>query len=139
MCPPLAQGTIPTIDPPQLDDQHPTLNTPSFHTAAASKTYHNFAATFEVCEASFFRREHVLQFPGLREQPDPDEFIADENINLREFDDATKVREDDDKTIRTSNVTGDSPPPTPDEPYEPSKQSEGRGTLTFDPSPPLEA
>jgi hypothetical protein len=117
----------------------PTTNTPSFHTAAASKTYRAFAATFEACEASFFRREHVLQLPGLREQPDPDEFIADENIHLRANDDATKVREDDDKTIRTSNVTGDLPPPIPDEPYEPSDRSERRGTLTFDPSPPLEA
>jgi hypothetical protein len=115
----------------------PTTNTPSFHTAAASKTYRAFAATFEACEASFFRSEHVLQIPGLREQPDPDEFIANKNIHLRQFDDATKVREDDDKTIRTSNVTVDSPPPTPDGPYEPSDQSERRGTLTFDPSPPL--
>ena len=117
----------------------PTTNTPSFHTATALKTFRAFAATFEACEASFFRREHVLQIPGLREQPDPDEFIADKNIRLQEFDDATKVREDDDKTIRTSNVTVNSPPPTPDGPYEPSKQSERRGTLTFDPSPPLAA
>jgi hypothetical protein len=34
----------------------PTTNTPSFHTAAASKTYSAFAATFEACEASFFQR-----------------------------------------------------------------------------------
>jgi hypothetical protein len=116
----------------------PTTNTPSFHTAAASKTYRAFAATFEACEALFFQREHALQLTDLREQPDSDEFIADKNIHLREFDDATKVREDDDKTIRTSNVTGDSdsPPPTT---YEPSEQSKRRGTLTFDPSPLLEA
>jgi hypothetical protein len=93
----------------------PTTNTPSFHTAAASKTYRAYVATFEACEASFYRREHVLQLPGLREQPDPDEFIADKNIHLREIDDATKVRDNDDKTIRTSNVTGDLPPPTPEE------------------------
>ena len=70
----------------------------------------------------------------MRELCNPNEFIADKNIHLREFDDATKVREDGDKTIRTSNVTGDSPPQTS---YEPSEQSERRGTLTFDPSPPL--
>jgi hypothetical protein len=91
-------------------------------TNAASKTYRAFGATFEACEALFFRRGHVLQLPGLREPPDPDEFIADENIHLRESDNAKKVREDNNKTIRTSNVTGDSPPRTPYEPSEQSKQ-----------------
>ena len=101
----------------------------------ASKTYQAFTATFEACKALFFRQEHVVQLPRMRELCNPNEFIADKNIHLRKFDDATKVREDDDKTICTSNVMRDSPPLTS---YEPSEQSEQWGILTFDPSPPLE-
>ena len=111
----------------------PSTNTPIFHSAPSSKAYRAFAATFEACEAAYYRRENVLQVPGLREHT-PEEFIADENVNLRRanYPDAAKVREDDD-TVRTSNVTGDSPPPAS---YEPSEQAERRGPLTFDPSPP---
>ncbi|MFM7780359.1 MAG: hypothetical protein ACKPB8_16680, partial [Alphaproteobacteria bacterium] len=96
----------------------PSTNTPSFQTAAASKTYQAFASTFESCEASFFRKEHVLQHLGLREHLDPAEYVADENIHLRDFDDAAKVREDDDTIRTTSNKTGHLPPPPS---YEPSK------------------
>ena len=35
----------------------PSTNTPSFYSAPSSKTYRAFAATFEACEASFFRKE----------------------------------------------------------------------------------
>ena len=110
----------------------PLTNTPSFHTAHASKTYRAFAATFEACRATFFQREKVIQHPGVRETVDPAEYIADENIHLRNFNNATKVREDDD-TVQTSNKTSDSPPPS----YEPSDQAERRGPLTFDPTPPV--
>ena len=111
---------------------HPSTNTPIFHSAPSSKAYHAFAATFEACDA-FYRNEHVLQVPGLGKHHDPDEFIANENINLRHanYPDAAKVREDD-ETIKTSNRSEHSPPPS----YEPSEQSERRGPLTFDPSPP---
>ncbi len=111
---------------------NPSTNTPIFHSAPSSKTYRAFAATYEACKAAFYRREHVLQVPGLKEHA-PEEFIADENIHLRHANylDAAKVREDDD-TNKTSNRSGDSPPPS----YEPSEQAERRGPLTFDPSPP---
>jgi hypothetical protein len=63
----------------------------------------------------------------------PEEFVAEENINLRHknYPDAAKVREDDD-IVRTSNKTRDLPAPT-----SPS-DTERRGALTFDPSPPAE-
>ena len=98
---------------------HPSTNTPIFHSAPSSKAYHAFVATFEACDA-FYRNEHVLQVPGLGKHHDPDEFIANENINLRHanYPDAAKVREDD-ETIKTSNRSEHSPPPS----YEPSEQS----------------
>ncbi len=43
---------------------HPLTNTPSFHTALASRTYRAFVALFEAAEAQYHRREHVLQLPG---------------------------------------------------------------------------
>ncbi len=112
---------------------NPLTNTPIFHSSPSSKTYRAFAATFEACKANFYRKEHVMRVPGMNEHHDPAEFIADENIHMRNANhpDATKVREDDD-TIKTSNRSGESPPPS----YEPSKQAERRGPLTFDPSPP---
>jgi hypothetical protein len=69
----------------------------------------------------------------MEEHHDPAEFVVDENIHQRNanYPDATKVREDDD-TIKTSNRSEGSPSPS----YEPSKQAERRGPLTFDPSPP---
>jgi hypothetical protein len=82
-------------------------NTPIFNSAPASTAYCTFVMTFEACEAPYFRREHVLQFPGgLREQTEPEEFIAEKNIHLRNqnYPDAAKVREDND-TIKTSNLS----------------------------------
>ena len=109
----------------------PSTNTPSFYSALASKTYCSFAATFEACKAEFYRREHVLQVPGLRERT-PEELVANKNIHLRDAPvvDADKVREDDD-TVKASNRSGDLPPS-----YAPSNQAVHQGPLTFDPSPP---
>jgi hypothetical protein len=59
------------------------MNTPSFYSAPASKTYRSFAATFKACGAAFYCREHVLKVPGLRERT-PEEFVADKNIHLRD-------------------------------------------------------
>jgi hypothetical protein len=44
---------------------NPNSNVPIMHLASLSCTFCAFATTFEACEASFFRREHVLQIPGL--------------------------------------------------------------------------
>jgi hypothetical protein len=46
---------------------NPNSNIPIMHLASLSCAYCAFATTFEACEASFFRREHVLQIPGLRQ------------------------------------------------------------------------
>jgi hypothetical protein len=40
---------------------HPSTNTPIFCSAPSSKAYRTFAATFEACEAAFYRKEHVPQ------------------------------------------------------------------------------
>jgi hypothetical protein len=70
----------------------------------------------------------VNALPGLREHI-LEEFVAEENVHLRHdnYPDAEKVREDDD-TVRTSNKSGDLPPP-----YTPSEQAERRG-----PSPSIQ-
>ncbi len=44
-----------------------STNKPIFYSAPSSKGYRAFVTTFEACEAPYFRREHVLQIPGLRE------------------------------------------------------------------------
>ncbi len=53
------------------------------YSASYSLAYRAYATTFEALEAFFFRREHVLQFPGLLQCNDltEQEFIAKENIN----------------------------------------------------------
>ena len=124
----VGQWPIFQVDPTSSFDQHSNFSLRSLH-----KAYRAFATTFEACEAAFYRKEHVLQVPGLGKHHDPDEFIANENINLRHvnYPDAAKVREDD-ETIKTSNRLEHSPPPS----YEPSEQAELQGPLAFDPSPP---
>jgi hypothetical protein len=59
--------------------------------------------TFMACEAPFFWREHVLQFPGRRwldgNAPSPKEFIAEANVNFNKREKHVcegVVREDDD-------------------------------------------
>jgi hypothetical protein len=62
-----------------------TSNIPIMYSALSSLAYHAYATTFEALEASFFRREHVLQFPGLCQCNDlaEQEFVAKENINYK--------------------------------------------------------
>ena len=114
---------------------NPSTNTPIFHSAPSCTAYRAFATTFEALEAPFYRREQVLQVPGLRELRDPEEFVAEENIHLRDFPDTAKVREDD-ETIKTSNRTDS---PAPPDAYKPSEHATRHGALTFDPSPPTAA
>jgi hypothetical protein len=74
-----------------------TSNTLTFFTASSSKAYRAFTSTYEVHEASFFRRETVLTVPGLQLQReaaelDPDEFIAEENLHLKKDGDVRLTR-----------------------------------------------
>jgi hypothetical protein len=48
----------------------PSTKVPVFYTTSSSLRYCPFAATFEAMEASFFRREQVLQYPGQRDLMD---------------------------------------------------------------------
>jgi hypothetical protein len=41
-------------------------NVPIMYSASSSLIYRAYAATFEALNATFFRREHVLQFPSRR-------------------------------------------------------------------------
>jgi hypothetical protein len=41
-------------------------NVPIMHSASLSLAYRAYATTVEALEATFYRRKHVLQFPGLR-------------------------------------------------------------------------
>jgi hypothetical protein len=59
--------------------------TPVSRTAPTTSTYCAFSAHVEAIEANFHRQEHVIQFPGHRcLMHDEDEFLADENILLRD-------------------------------------------------------
>jgi hypothetical protein len=120
---------------------NPATNTPILHTASASRTYRAYAATYEACEAAFYRRETVLQVPRLsvsREaaELDPSEFYAIEHVNIH-----NKMRDEvlavdinaDDKTVQTKNPThvqDATKPATTD-----TDAIVRHGPLTFDPHP----
>ena len=121
---------------------NPATNTPILHTASNSRTYRVYAAIYEACEAAFYRRETVLQVPGLsvpREaaELDPSEFFAVENVNIhKKTRDAVWANDinADDKTVKTKN------PPVEQVPTgEPTTTDTDaivrRGPLTFDPNP----
>ena len=61
------------------------MNTPIFYTSPRTSAYRAFVSTFMALEAPHFRREHVLQAPGLRVLDGPplpeEEFVAEENMN----------------------------------------------------------
>ena len=113
-----------------------STNTPIFYTSPRTSAYRAFVSTFMALEAPHFRREHVLQAPGLRVLDGPplpeEEFVAEENVNYA----PSSVREGavpaSDGTVRTSNRTRD----LPLAPEHPGVLR--RSALTFDPSPPLE-
>ncbi len=104
--------------------------------ASSSQSYLAFAATFEAIEASYFRREKVLEYPGRRDLMEDiklvsEEFVAEENLN---YDKEVSVDEgvsEDNKTMKTPNLP---PPPVDENPYEAIRCS----PLTFDPLPPQE-
>jgi hypothetical protein len=79
-------------------------------------------------------REHVLQFPGLRQRNDltEQEFISEENINY-EKGKSVSDGAGNDKTIKTSNVSS----PIEGGENEESDTSTRMNALTFDPNPPL--
>jgi hypothetical protein len=111
----------------------PATNVPVFYTALSSLRYRAFTTTFKAIEASFFRREQVLQYPGRRNLMDdiqPEEFIAEENLNYK----GKETSEDEgvskeDKTIKTLNL------PAPATAEEPPSEAICSGPLTFNPRP----
>jgi hypothetical protein len=82
-------------------------------------------------EAPFFRREHVLQVPGICNLVSPrlpeEEFVAEENINYSPLS-ASEGQHLKDPANCTQANEGDSPP----------SSVLRRSALKFDPSPPLE-
>jgi len=114
----------------------PSTNVPVFYTASSSTRYRAFAATFEVMEASFFQREKVLQFLSCRDlmdDIDPAEFVAEENLYYRENEKSeTEGVHEDDKTIKTPNLSDILSPAAAEEPPSDTLRS---GPLTFDPHP----
>jgi hypothetical protein len=116
---------------------NPSTNTPIFHTSPSTSSYRAFVNTFMACEAPFFSREHVLQFPGCHwldgNAPPPQEFVAKENVNFNKREKYVHegvVWEDDD-TVRAGNL----PPPPELAPHPDLLQC---NALTFDPSPILD-
>jgi hypothetical protein len=110
-----------------------TTNIPILYTAALSRTYCAFATTFKAMEASFFRQERVLQFPGRGRtvnEPElvPEEFVAEENVNYWKNVLASEGANADDRTVKTANL----PLPQQEKPLKVTRQ----GPLTFNPSPP---
>jgi hypothetical protein len=108
-----------------------TTNTPIFYMAPSSCAYRTFASIFEACEAPYFRKETVLQFPGCRHAVDepalvPEEFVVEENVNYQKDVSASGGVSADDKTVKTSNL------PLPPQDEEPSAVI-WQGPLTFDP------
>ncbi len=113
----------------------PLTNVLTLYTAALLHPYRAFPATFEAIEAPFFRREKVLQFPGLGHTIDeprlvPEEFVAEENVNYQKEVSASEGANADDRTVKMAN----SPSPQQEEPSKVTRQ----GPLTFDPSPSTE-
>jgi hypothetical protein len=79
-----------------------------------------FVSGFQALEASFFRREHVLQYPGRHmldgDPPPKEEFVVEENVNFKRLTTVGAMSADDD-TVPASSL----PPP--------QKEAEHPGTL----------
>jgi hypothetical protein len=108
----------------------PSTNTPILYTSPKTVAYRAFASTFMALEAPFFRREHVLQVPGIRNLVSPrlpeEEFVAEKNINYLPWS-ASEGEHLKDPVNCTQATEGDSPP----------SSVLCHSALTFDPSPPL--
>jgi hypothetical protein len=112
-------------------------NVPILYSTSSSLAYCAYTTTFEALEASFFRREHVLQFPGLRRRDDlaEQEFVAKENINYKKGKSASEgAINHDNKTIKTSNKSS----PAEGGAEEESDTSTRMNALMFNPTLPLE-
>jgi hypothetical protein len=121
-----------------------STNTPVFYMAPSLRAFRAFTLTFEALEAPYFHREHVLQYLGQRpiatEGPfnpmdllSREEFIAEENLLLnKQQKSVDEGVTEDNETAQTANLP---PPPANNEPHPGVACC---GTLTFDPSPPLE-
>jgi hypothetical protein len=113
-------------------------NVPIMYSASSSLAYCTYTTTFEVLEASFFRRKHVLQFPGLcrRNNLTEQEFVAKENINYKKGKSIseTAMNNNNNKMITTSDKSLPAEKGTEEE----SNISIHMNALTFDPTPPLE-
>jgi hypothetical protein len=107
------------------------------YSASSSLAYRAYTTTFEALEASFFRREHVLQFPGLRQRNNLAEhkFVAKENINYKNGKSASEgAVNHDDETIKMSYKSS----PAEGGAEEVSDTSTRMNALTFDQTPPFE-
>ncbi len=114
---------------------NPTSNVPIMHSASLSRTYRAFATNFEAFDASFFRREHVLQIPGLRQLDgqaalDEQEFVVEENVNFNKQSRGCSTRQQNGQNIERHLPSEGAVEEEPD-------TSTCMGALTFDPSPPL--
>jgi hypothetical protein len=86
-----------------------TINTPIFYTAPSSCAYCMFDSIFKACEAPYFCRETVLQFPECRHAVDepalvPEEFVAGENIKYCKDVSASEKVSTDNETAKSSNL-----------------------------------
>ncbi len=108
------------------------------YSALSSLAYRAYTTTFEALEASFFRREHVVQFPGLRRCNNlaEQEFVAEENINYKKGKSTseTAMNNNDNKMITIS----DKSLPAEKGAEEESNTSTRMNALMFDQTPPLE-
>jgi hypothetical protein len=113
-----------------------TSNVPIMYSALSSLAYRAYTTTFKVLEASFFRREHVLQFPGLRRHDNlaEQEFVAEENMNYEKGKSTSEgAINHNNEMIKTSNKSS----PAEGGAVEESDTSTCMNALTFDPTPPL--
>jgi hypothetical protein len=110
-----------------------SMNIPIFFTLPSTFSYRAFVSKFQALEVPFFRREHVLQYPGWHmldgDPPPKEEFLAEENVNFKRRTSVGAMSADDD-TVPASNL----PLPQEEAAHPGTLQ---QAALTFYPSPPL--
>lgn len=101
-------------------------NVPIMYLALPSLAYRAYATTFEALNATFFRHEHVLQFPGHQRHDTFNEweFVAEENVNY-EKDKLTPTNKEASNTANKTSPAEIGPEGKP-----------GMRAFTFDPTPP---
>jgi hypothetical protein len=108
------------------------MNTPSFCTALASRTYCAFVALYEATEAQYNCWQYVLQMPGQLHL-DKD-FMAKENVHaniLKKPPSASEGAMSNKVTVQASNLSSEKK-------SKEEKQTTRMGPLTFDVNPELE-